>query len=262
VKPESSEGTSTERLHVAGIAAGYREPVVVGVEFSAGAGEILAVVGVNGAGKSTILKAIMGDARVFAGKVFHQGEDVTGCSADILAQRGVGYVPQLNDVFPGLSVIENLRMGGYLLPRHMTAERIEACLERFPQLKSKRGSSGHKLSGGERKQLALGRALMTEPTLLLLDEPTSNLSPNLVDELLFETVPQLASEGRTIVIVEQSVEAALSVADTACLIGGGRMLRAGDAKHMLELVRTHGLLAESVGVDPMISDEPLEGGTP
>lgn len=236
-------------LRVQSLDAGYREVVVSGVDFTCNEGEIVVIVGVNGAGKSTILKAIMGEATVHAGHVFHNGEEITARSADVLAQRGIGYVPQLNDVFPGLSVTENLRMGGYLLPRHLVHERAERCLERFPQLRAKHGSSAHKLSGGERKQLALARALMTEPTLILLDEPTSNLSPNVVEELLFVLVPALAAEGRSIVIVEQAVEAALSIADRACLVGNGRMLRSGDAKEMLEVVTTHGLLAESIGED-------------
>lgn len=242
-----------EVLRVEGLNAGYREVVVSGVEFASAVGEIVVIVGVNGAGKSTILKSIMGEARVHKGRVSFRGEDITSVPADVLAQRGIGYVPQLNDVFPGLSVNENLRMGGYLLPRHLVAERTEKCIERFPQLLAKRGSSAHKLSGGERKQLALARALMTEPTLLLLDEPTSNLSPNVVEELLFNLVPSLAKEGRSIVIVEQAVEAALSIANRACLVGGGRMLRSGDAKEMLEVVRTHGLLAESIGDEVNIS---------
>lgn len=244
-----AEHPSGEVLRVEGLSAGYREVVVSGVEFTSGAGEIIVIVGVNGAGKSTILKAIMGEARVHAGRVVHEGTEITSRPADVLAPRGIGYVPQLNDVFPGLSVIENLRMGGFLLPRSLVSERIERSFERFPQLRAKHGSSAHKLSGGERKQLALARALMTDPTLLLLDEPTSNLSPNVVEELLFVLVPLLAGEGRSLVIVEQAVEAALNIADRACLVGGGRMLRSGSAKDMLEVVRTHGLLAESIGTE-------------
>lgn len=235
-----------EMLRVENVSAGYREVVVTGVELAVHSGEIVVIVGVNGAGKSTILKSIMGEARVHAGRVFHHGHDVTGIGAHLLARSGVGYVPQLNDVFPGLSVMENLRMGGYQLPHHLVAERIDANLQRFPQLVAKRGASAHKLSGGERKQLAIARALMTDPTLLLLDEPTSNLSPNLVEALLFEIVPALRDEGRSLLVVEQSVEAALSIADYACLVGGGRMIRGGDAQEMLTVVRDHGLLAESL----------------
>lgn len=241
----AANGTE-EMLRAERLDAGYREVIVTGVEFVVHTGEIVVIVGVNGAGKSTILKSIMGEARVHGGRVFHRGEDVTGMSEHLLARRGIGYVPQLNDVFPGLSVMENLRMGGFLLPRHLISERIEQNFQRFPQLVAKKSASAHKLSGGERKQLAIARSLMTDPTLLLLDEPTSNLSPNVVEELLFEIVPGLAKEGRSLLIVEQSVEAALSIADRACLVGGGRMIRSGDAAEMLEVVKDQGLLAESL----------------
>lgn len=236
----------TEMLRAENLSAGYREVVVTGVDFSLHSGEIVVIVGVNGAGKSTILKAIMGEARIHGGHVYYRGQDVTGMAEHLLARSGIGYVPQLNDVFPGLSVTENLRMGGFLLDRHLVSDRIEQNFQRFPQLVAKRSSSAHKLSGGERKQLAIARALMTDPMLLLLDEPTSNLSPNVVDELLFKIVPALANEGRGLLIVEQSVEAALSIANRACLVGGGRMIRSGDATEMLEVVKDQGLLAESL----------------
>jgi ABC-type branched-subunit amino acid transport system ATPase component len=235
----------TERLRIEELSAGYAEPVVTGVSLTAGEGEIVAIVGVNGAGKSTILKTVMGEAIVHGGRVFYEDVDVTGWHADQLARRGVGYVPQLNDIFPGLSVTENLKMGGYLLPRSEVADRIEQVVNRFPQLRVKRGTAAHKLSGGERKQLALARALMIEPRLILLDEPTSNLSPNIAEELLFKYVPELATEGRSVIIVEQRVEAVLQTAHRACLIGGGRMRRVGQASEVLEFVREHGLLVDA-----------------
>jgi ABC-type branched-subunit amino acid transport system ATPase component len=238
----------TAGLRIEELSAGYAEPVVEGVSFSSGAGEIVAVVGVNGAGKSTILKTIMGEARAHSGRIFYEDEEVTGRPADYLTRRGIGYVPQLNDVFPGLSVLENLKMGGYLLSRSLLPERLEAAFERFPQLRAKRGASAHKLSGGERKQLALARALMIEPMLILLDEPTSNLSPNIADELLYTYVPALAAEGRSVIIVEQRVEAVLMTAHRACLIGGGKMRRTGLASEVLEFVREHGLLVDASSV--------------
>jgi len=237
----------TDCLRLEGFAAGYREVIVSDVELTSQAGEVVAIVGVNGAGKSTILKTIMGEAKVHAGRVMFEDSDVTGKSGDFLSRRGVGYVPQLDDVFPGLSVWENLRMGGYLLPRSEVRARIDRAFEQFPQLAAKRRVAAHKLSGGERKQVALSRALMLDPRLLLLDEPTSNLSPNLATELLDVYLPQLAALGISIVIVEQRVEAVLRVAHRACLIGGGRMIRVGEADEMLDAVRTHGLMVEAMG---------------
>ncbi|HUY06364.1 MAG TPA: ABC transporter ATP-binding protein [Acidimicrobiales bacterium] len=239
----------TPRLQVADLTAGYREPIVSGVDFSVNDGEVFAIVGANGAGKSTILKTVMGQARAHSGKVFLEGENVTSRRGDFLSRKGVGYVPQLHDVFPGLSVLENLKMGGYLLERSQVPVYIERAFARFPQLYSKRHTAAQKLSGGERKQLALSRALMVEPKLLLLDEPTSNLAPKLAQELLREQLPQLASEGLAIVVVEQRVEAVLVVADQACLVGSGRMLRVGTAEAILDVVRTNGLLAASAAVN-------------
>jgi branched-chain amino acid transport system ATP-binding protein len=225
--------------------AGYREVIVSDVNFTVSAGEIFVIVGVNGAGKSTILKAIMGQARVHGGRVLHDDHDVTSRATDYVTRHGVGYVPQLNDVFPGLSVMSNLKMGGYTLPRSALAERIERSFVRFPQLAHKRRVAAQNLSGGERKQLALARALMVDPQVLLLDEPTSNLAPQIVDYLLHEQLPELARENRCLVIVEQRVEAALEIADRACLIGGGHVVQIGDAEAMLKVLRTDGLLVSN-----------------
>jgi ABC-type branched-subunit amino acid transport system ATPase component len=233
-------------LAVKGLAVGYSEPIVTDIDFSASEGDIVALVGVNGAGKSTILKSIMGSARVHAGVIELNGTDVTGRRSDLLAREGVAYVPQEHAVFSGLTVAENLRMGGYSLPRRLVAKRIEEQLARFPQLVPKQSSMAHVLSGGERRQLALARALMTEPTVILLDEPTSNLSADLANELLSGHVARLAQDGRVVVVVEQRVEMVLAAATRACLIGGGKMRMCGEAHEVLGVIREHGLLVTTV----------------
>ena len=234
----------TASLELRAVAAGYSEVIVRNVSFVANSNEILAIVGVNGAGKSTILKSIVGGSIVHSGCVYLNGEDITGRPGDQLAKQGIGYVPQSNDIFPGLTVLENLKMGGFLLKRRDVPGRIDLMFDRFPQLIPKRAIHADKLSGGERKQLAIARALMSEPTILLLDEPTSNLSPNVAESLLFKWVRELADEGRSIVVVEQRVEMVLEAADVACLIGGGAMQLMSDAKEILEVVRTQGLLGD------------------
>lgn len=230
-------------LELKGLAVGYSEVIVKDLSFSAVSGESLAIIGVNGAGKSTILKAIVGAARVHAGRVSLNGKDITGCAGNVLAVMGIGYVPQSKDVFPGLSVVENLRMGGYLLHRREIAPSIEAILERFPQLGPKRNALAHQLSGGERKQLGIGRALMSRPSILLLDEPTSNLSPNLADSVLND-VSSMAAEDKCVIIVEQRVEAVLKVADRACLVSNGEIQLLSDAKSVLDFVHTYGLFGQ------------------
>src|SRR5579863_8370844 len=157
---------------VENLVAGYRDVIVRDVSFVAESGGVFAIIGVNGAGKSTILKSIVGEATLFGGTISLAGDEVTGVRGHSLARRRVGYLPQVKDVFPGLSVTENLRMGGFMLPRREIPKRIAAMLERFPQLANKRRSMAHNLSGGERKQLAVARALMPDPSVLLMDEPT------------------------------------------------------------------------------------------
>lgn len=235
-------------LEVHGLAAGYGDIIVRDVEFTVTPNEVFAIVGVNGAGKSTILKSIVGGATVHSGTIILEGTVVTGFPGDQLARMGIGYVPQSNDIFPGLTVTENLRMGGYMVKRREVNGRIEDILGRFPQLSPKRSTRADKLSGGERKQLAIARALMAEPKVLLLDEPTSNLSPIIAENLLFTWVRNLASNGTCVVVVEQRVELVLEAADRACLVGGGRMQQVAGAKEMLSIVKTRGLLSETVQV--------------
>jgi branched-chain amino acid transport system ATP-binding protein len=160
------------------LTAGYGgRPVVHGVSISVAPGEIVSIVGPNGSGKSTLLKAIVGVVEVLSGKVLIGGRDATGWPSEEIARSGVGYVPQVDDVFAPLTVRENLEMGGYLLKSRDVERRIEHVISVFPQLSRMASRRAGKLSGGERKMLAMGRALMLSPALVVLDEPTANLAP-------------------------------------------------------------------------------------
>jgi branched-chain amino acid transport system ATP-binding protein len=230
---------------VENLVAGYRDVIVRDVSFVAESGGVFAIIGVNGAGKSTILKSIVGEATLFGGSISLAGEEVTGVRGHSLARRRVGYLPQVKDVFPGLSVTENLRMGGFMLPRREIPQRIGAMLDQFPQLANKRRAMAHNLSGGERKQLAIARALMPGPGVLLMDEPTANLSPFVAEELLFTHVPELAKSGMAIVVVEQRIELVLNVADRACLIGGGRMQQVATGSEIWARIQSQGLVQDA-----------------
>lgn len=206
------------------VTAGYTRgiDVVRDVTVSVGAGEVVCIIGPNGAGKSTLLKALVGDAAVTAGSISLFGRDVTGWRADQLARRGVGYVPQLGDVIEGLSVAENLEIGGYLLGRDARRRRITEVMELFPALWPLRRRQVAKLSGGERKLVGIGRALVSEPTVLALDEPTGSLSPAHASEVLDEVVVRIARAGVAILLVEQRAAEALAVSDWCYVLAGGR----------------------------------------
>ena len=221
-------------LEVTELSAGYGgAPIVQHASAAAGLGEIVTIVGPNGAGKSTLLRAVVGMIPALSGRVTLGGEDITNKTADQLARRGVGYVPQVNDVFATLSVAENLAMGGYLLPRPQVAERVQKVLEVFPRLKGMLRRTASKLSGGERKMLAMARVLMLEPRLLVLDEPTSNLSSELARVLLEEHVSRLGRAGAAVLIVEQKAMAALAISDWAYVMAGGTVKVSSAAKELL-----------------------------
>jgi ABC-type branched-subunit amino acid transport system ATPase component len=216
------DGRPAPSLRAEHITSGYGgEPVIRDVSVAVGPGEIVAIIGPNGAGKSTLLKSLVGILRVTEGRIMLGDRDVTNHPPEELARRGVGYVPQVNDIFEPLTVLENLEMGGYLLSNTKIRARVAEVGDVFPQLPPLLKRRADKLSGGERKMLAIARVLMLDPQVLILDEPTANLSPKLADSLLSEHVKRLAGVGKAVLLVEQRARAALKIADwTSVLVSG------------------------------------------
>ena len=215
-------------LRAEGITAGYGgDPVIRGITVGADPGEVVSLVGPNGSGKSTLLKSLVGIVRVSAGTVTALPPTVTGMPPEEIARASVGYVPQVDDVFAPLSVRENLEMGGYLLPRAAVAGQIDRVLTVFPRLGGMAGRTAGKLSGGERKMLAMGRVLMLDPGIFLLDEPTANLAPAIAIALLEEHVRGLAASGATVLVVEQRAKAVLAISDRTYVLGGGEVRMEG-----------------------------------
>jgi len=241
--PTSSDSPGTDDgrerppavLRLADVAAGYgAAPIVSGVSLSVGPGEVVSVIGPNGAGKSTLLKAVTGRLPLMAGAVSLGDRDVTNMRGNLLARLGLGFVPQVRDVFDTLTVTENLEMGGYLLPKARLAGRIDAVLTAFPALAGMRSRTAGRLSGGERKMLAVARVLMLEPAVLVLDEPTSNLSPDLSRAVLRDQVRRLADAGTAVLLVEQKAFEALGVSDWAYILVAGRIEISGPAGEILD----------------------------
>jgi ABC-type branched-subunit amino acid transport system ATPase component len=209
------------------IRAGYGAgDIVGGVSVAVAPGAVAAVIGPNGSGKSTLLKAIAGVIRPSSGRVLAGGRDLTGLPPEEIVRAGIGYVPQVDDVFGPLTVRENLEMGGYLLGRRAVSERIEQVTEVFPRLGQMLARRAGRLSGGERKMLALGRVLMIRPAIFLLDEPTASLAPQVAAELLTGHVRALAEAGAAVLIVEQRARAVLAISDYTYVLGGGQVLMA------------------------------------
>ncbi len=222
-------------LRAEGITAGYGGvPIIRDVSISVGKGEIVAVIGPNGAGKSTMLKSLVGILKLTGGKISLGADDVTGHPPEDLARRGVGYVPQVQDIFEPLSVRENLEMGGYLLKDSAIDARIEEVCDVFPLLAPMMRRRADKLSGGERKMLAIGRVLMLDPKVLILDEPTANLAPILADAVLRDQVRRLADAGKAVLLVEQRARAALEIADWTVVLVSGVTRLEGRPKDLLE----------------------------
>ena len=223
-------------LEVVGLSAGYGGPPIVSdLSICVGAGEIVTIVGPNGTGKSTLVKAIIGELRASSGTVRLGGKTITGVPTELLVRRGIGYVPQRNDVFGMLTVRENLEMGGYLLPKREVPERIDETLSYFDRLRklADRRVLVSKLSGGERKMLALARALMTRPDVLVLDEPTAGLAVQVAKTVLHEHVPALSSRGVSVLLIEQRASDALEISDWGYLLVSGKVRISAPASEML-----------------------------
>jgi ABC-type branched-subunit amino acid transport system ATPase component len=210
-----------DTLEVGNVTGGYgKAPIVQGVSIRAKAGQVVSIVGPNGAGKSTFLKMLAGVLLATEGSVKVEGNEIVNLPANKVARLGVAYVPQEANVFPSLSIRENLEMGGFILRGDLT-QRIEHLFELFPDLKRAQQKKAGNLSGGQRNMLAMARALMLDPKVLLLDEPTAGLSPIYTD-VVWQKVGAIAKTGTTVVVVEQNVERAIANSNWVYVMVAGR----------------------------------------
>lgn len=205
---------------------------VRGISFDIKKGEIVTLIGANGAGKSTTLNTIAGLIKPDEGVVEFKGESIVGVKAHKIVERGLALCPEGRRVFAQMSVAENLDMGGYTRSDAENRETIEHVYERFPRLRERMEQSAGTLSGGEQQMLAMGRALMSHPKTILMDEPSMGLSPKLVKEI-FSIIRKLHEQGITVLLVEQNAKMALSIADRAYVLETGRITMEGDAKELL-----------------------------
>ncbi|MCW5692592.1 MAG: ABC transporter ATP-binding protein [Pseudolabrys sp.] len=205
--------------------------VIQGIDLEAAQGAVIGVFGRNGVGKSTLLKTIAGWIKPTQGEIVFNGERIDGQSADRIARRGIGFVPEDRRIFPGLTVEENLTLGYLQVPRRSSAGNAAALrriYERFPRLAERRNQNGTTLSGGEQQMLAMSRVMIGEPRLLLIDEPSEGLAPMIVADL-FAIIGEMKQRGCTILLVEQNVQQALTVCDKFIAIERGRVKTFGDA---------------------------------
>jgi len=240
----TSDSTPERREHLAkaegavlradDIVAGYIPGVNIlnGTDLYCQPGELVAVIGPNGAGKSTLLKALFGLVRVGSGTVRLKGDDVTNQRADKLVSKGIGFVPQSNNVFPSLTIEENLQMGVYQSPKTFS-ERFDVVCQLFPALADRRKQRAGSLSGGERQMVAMGRALMMNPSVLLLDEPSAGLSPFMQDEVFVQT-RRINRAGVSVIMVEQNARRCLQICDRGYVLDQGRNAYTGTGKALLD----------------------------
>jgi ABC-type branched-subunit amino acid transport system ATPase component len=225
---EAAASAGKPLLEVGRLEAGYgAEPVLKGVDLRVNEGELVAVLGANGAGKSTLMRALSGLHRPVGGEILFQRDDIKHLPAHQVVACGVVLVPEGRQVFPELSVLDNIRLGAYLR-KDVPESEIEALLERFPRLRERLQQRAGLLSGGEQQMLALARGLMARPRLLLLDEPSLGLAPQVIEDL-FASLDRLRAEQVTILLVDQMAGLALSLADRAYVIEAGKISASGSA---------------------------------
>ena len=215
------------------LVAGYVPGVNIlnGCSLELAEGELVGIIGPNGAGKSTLIKAMFGLVNVREGTISLRGEDITGLAAHELVSKGVGYVPQTNNVFPSMTIEENLEMGLYLRPKAFD-ERMDFVAGLFPLLRDRRKQKAGSLSGGERQMVAMGRALMMDPSVLFLDEPSAGLSPANQDEV-FIRIDQINDAGVSVVMVEQNARRCLQICDRGYVLDQGRNAYTGTGEQLL-----------------------------
>lgn len=205
---------------------------IKGVSFEVNEGEIVTLIGANGAGKSTTLNTISGLLKPKSGSITFDGNNIAGHGASKIVSQGMALCPEGRRIFQQMTVRENLEMGGYTRPASEIPESLEIVFDRFPRLKEREKQVSGTLSGGEQQMLAMGRAIMSKPKLLMLDEPSMGLAPLLVEQI-FEIIKELHQAGTTILLVEQNAQMALSIADRAYVLGTGRITMSGMAAEVL-----------------------------
>ncbi|SFA82571.1 branched-chain amino acid transport system ATP-binding protein [Rhizobium sp. NFR07] len=227
--------TTTPALETRALVAGYEPdlPIVRGVDLSVAPGELLVVLGPNGAGKSTFVKAIAGVAPIHGGSVTLAGRDITDVPAHRKITQGLAFVPQTENIFATLSIHENLQLAAAVLPKPVRPDRIRALYDRFPDLAIAPSRLAGALSGGQRQMLAVARALIVDPPLIILDEPSAGLSPKIVSEV-FEMLQRINATGVTVILVEQNVKAALKIASRAVILVEGQIRHEGAATALLD----------------------------
>lgn len=219
-------------LDVKGVTGGYRSVQILnGVDLYVDEGELVTVIGPNGCGKSTFIKVLFGIADRYEGTFIHRGVDVSSWRTDKLVKRGIAYVPQVDNVFPSLTVYENLQMGGLDIGSADLHNRIDQACDMFPEMRTRMSDLAASLSGGERQMLAISRALISAPTFLLLDEPTAALSPLYQDQII-TAIDELRKDGISVLLIEQNAKLSLSRSDRGYIFVGGKIAHTGNAKEM------------------------------
>ena len=249
-------------LQTTDLVAGYLPGVNIlnGCNVYVDKGELVGIIGPNGAGKSTLLKAIFGQVNVRSGSIVLNGGDITGLKADKLVSRGVGFVPQTNNVFPSLSIEENLEMGAYQAPKKLK-ERIEFVSDLFPEMGRRLKQRAGSLSGGERQMVAMSRALMMDPSVLLLDEPSAGLSPVRQDET-FINVKAINKAGVSVMIVEQNARRALQICDRGYVLDQGRDAYSGSGRELMNDPKVIELYLGTLAADQDKAKAVAAGETP